>query len=134
LISHFLFWFATATKIWQQKKIQQRTCNSRALLMVLQEMETGVWKTSGLFCFDEPSNMKITLQGLLVLLRPDPGVRVGHPDGQLLGALDQALAVLGGHSVGDLGAKLLVLHHQNFEFLEKDTSAHNDTFVLFYRT
>jgi hypothetical protein len=30
---------------------------------------------------------------LLVLLRPDPGVGVGHPDGELLSALNQSLGL-----------------------------------------
>ena len=56
---------------------------------------------------------------LLVLFGSDPGVGIGHSDGQLLRALDQSLSVLGGNSVSDLGAELLVLHHQDFQFLKK---------------
>ena len=55
----------------------------------------------------------------LVLLAPEPGVRVGDADAQLLGALHQRLAVLGGDAVGDLGAELLVLHHQHLKLLRR---------------
>merc|ERR1719209_931262 len=51
---------------------------------------------------------------LLVLLRADPGVGVGNPDGQLGGPLHQSLPVLGGNSTGNLGAEGLVGHHQDF--------------------
>ena len=59
----------------------------------------------------------VAANSLLVLLGPDAGVGVGHPDGELLRALDQSLAVLGRNSVGNLGAELLVLHHQNLQLL-----------------
>ena len=45
---------------------------------------------------------------LLILFWPDSGIGIGHPDGQLLGPFDECLAVLGGDSMGDLSAELLV--------------------------
>jgi hypothetical protein len=37
----------------------------------------------------------------------------------LLSTLYKHLSVLGRHTMGDFGAEFLVLHHENFEFLEK---------------
>ena len=37
----------------------------------------------------------------------------------MLSTFHKHLAVLGRHSMGDFGAEFLVLHHENFEFLEK---------------
>ena len=56
---------------------------------------------------------------LLVLLRPQSRVGIRDADTKLRGALDQRLSVLGADAVRDLGAKLLVLHHQNFELLKQ---------------
>lgn len=67
------------------------------------------------------------MTSLLVLLAPEPGVGVGHPDAELLGPLDQGLAVLGGHAVGDLGTELLVLHHQDLELLQGEMKAGDQT-------
>ena len=70
-------------------------------------------------------SLGVGANGLLVLLGPDAGVRVGDPDGQLLSALHQSLAVLGRNSVGNLGAELFVLHHQNLQLLKKIKKKHD---------
>ena len=44
------------------------------------------------------------MTSLLVLFGPDSSIGVGHPDGQLLGAFNEGLAVLGGDSLGTLMA------------------------------
>lgn len=56
-----------------------------------------------------------TGSSLLVLLRAQTAVRVRDGDGQLLRALDNQLALLGGHSVGDLGTVDAVLHQQHLQ-------------------
>jgi len=56
-------------------------------------------------------------KGLLVLLGHDPGVGVGDADGQLVGTLNQSFPLLSGDTVSDLGAELLVLHHEDLKFL-----------------
>lgn len=55
---------------------------------------------------------------LFVLLRAEAGVRVGDLDGELLGALDNSLALLGGNTMSNLGTIFAVLHHQDFQFLQ----------------
>lgn len=55
---------------------------------------------------------------LLRLLAPKSGSWVCHADAELLGTLNDQSAVLGGNSVSDLGAKLLILHHQDFQLLD----------------
>lgn len=52
---------------------------------------------------------------LLVLLRTQATVGVGEADRQLLGALDNLLALLGGDAVGDLAAVNAVLHEQDLQ-------------------
>ena len=43
------------------------------------------------------------------------GVLVGDMNVELLGALNDGLALLGADGVGDLGAENAVVHHKNFE-------------------
>ena len=52
---------------------------------------------------------------LFVLLGSEPGVGVGHADVELLGALDDQLALLRGDGVGDLGGVDAVLHQQHLQ-------------------
>ena len=58
------------------------------------------------------------MSSLLVLFGPDSSIGVSNSDGQLLGAFNEGLAILGGDTMGNLSAELLVLHHQNFQFLD----------------
>ena len=46
-----------------------------------------------------------------------PQILKKSPDGQLGGALNQSLPVLGGDSASDLGAEGLVGHHQHLQLL-----------------
>lgn len=55
---------------------------------------------------------------LFVLLGAESSIRVGQTDRQLLGTLDDFLALLGGHAVGDLSAVDAVLHEQHFQLLD----------------
>lgn len=55
---------------------------------------------------------------LFVLLGAESSVRVGKTDRQLLGALNDFLALLGGHAVSDLSAVDAVLHEQHFQLLD----------------
>jgi len=48
-------------------------------------------------------------------LRTQATVGVGEADRQLLGALDDLLALLGAHAVGDLAAVDAVLHEQDLQ-------------------
>ena len=62
--------------------------------------------------------MRQEARRLLVLLAPEPRIRVRDSDTELLRAFHQGLPVLGRHSVSDFGAKLLVLHHEHLELLK----------------
>lgn len=57
------------------------------------------------------------LGSLLVLLLLQLGTGVDHPDVQLLRALEDLLALLNGHSSGDLCAVLAVLHEEHLDIL-----------------
>ena len=59
------------------------------------------------------------MSSLLVLFGPDSSIGVSNSDGQLLGAFNESLAILGGDTMGNLSAELLVLHHKNFQFLQE---------------
>ena len=57
-------------------------------------------------------------QRLLVLLRTNAAVSIGDAHRQLLRTLNDVTALLGGHSVGDLGGVDAVLHHQHLQLLD----------------
>lgn len=68
-------------------------------------------------CVTFPSVRHI-FRRLFVLLRAQATVRVGQTDRQLLGTLDDLLALLGRHAVGDLAAVDAVLHQQHLQLLD----------------
>ena len=73
---------------------------------------------------DTNSSVRSTL---LVFLAPKPRIRVRDSDAELLRSLDQSFPVLGRHTVGDFGAKLLVLHHEHLELLKCKEYIRNQT-------
>lgn len=67
---------------------------------------------------EEATTNCLRIARLFVLLRAESSVGVGQTDRQLLGALDNVLALLGGHAVGDLSAVDAVLHEQHLQLLD----------------
>lgn len=55
---------------------------------------------------------------LLVLLAAQPGATVGELDVELRSALNNSLALEGGHIVCYLSAVLAVVHHKQFQILD----------------
>ena len=66
-------------------------------------------------------------EALLILFAPDSGVAVRHQDVELLGALQDQLALLGGDGVRHLGTVPLVLHHQHLQLLGARTENVTET-------
>ena len=64
-------------------------------------------------------SVTILTQELLVLFGPQFAVGVGHTDAKLLGAFHQQLPLGSRDCVSDLSTVLLVLHHQNFQLLQR---------------
>ena len=56
---------------------------------------------------------------LLVFFGAETSISIRQFDGQLTGAFDNVLALLGGNRVGNLTAEASVHHHENFQFLER---------------
>merc|ERR1712024_293338 len=70
---------------------------------------------------------------LFIFFASEPSVGISDTDAQLLSTFNEHLAVLGRYSMGDFSAEFLVLHHQNFEFLDivdKNFSETNGKHVL----
>jgi hypothetical protein len=69
--------------------------------------------------FPNAAQQQSKKEGSLVFLPTQASVGVGNLDGELLGTFNDQLPLLGRNAVSDLGAVLLVLHHQNFQLLWK---------------
>jgi len=77
------------------------------------------------------TNQPHKLQVLFIFFGPKSGIGVGDPNAQLLSSVNQRLPVLGRHSVGNFSTELLILHHQNFEFLGQIIRILISNFLLF---